>query len=90
MRLIDADGKAVATYELANPGAVHTHGGTDRFTVPQEGTVRLAVPASARIERVICEYDADAHDRGADASPAHYAEPFVFDIGKQVRALLQK
>ncbi len=89
MRVVDANGQSLASYQLANAGAVHQHGSTDRFTVPEEGVVRIAVPASANIERVICEYDRTAHARSADAPPADYAEGYVFEIGNQTRALLK-
>ena len=86
MRVVDDAGAAVATYTLANAGAVHTHGATDRFAVPEEGTVRVAVPASAAIARVICEYDREAHVRTPDPREEDYAEPFVFEVDAATRA----
>ena len=88
MRVLDGEGRALQTYRLANAGATHRHGDADAFEVPREGTVRIAVPASAAIERVACEYDRDAHARTADPTPSPYSDAFVFEVGEAVRAAL--
>ncbi len=88
MRVLDSEGQLVAGYQLANAGVVHSHGEGDTFTVPEEGTVRLAVAGTPRMERISCEYNRDAHDRTPDATPSRYVDGFSFEIGDRVRALL--
>ena len=96
MRVMDGEGRALSSYRLANAGAVHQHartgdhGGEDAYAVPERGVVRIAVPASAAIERVACEYDRDAHARTADAAPSRYSDAFVFEVGGAVRAALEE
>ena len=90
MRVLDGGGRALQTYRLANAGATHRHGDTDAYEVPERGVVRIAVPASAAIERVACEYDRDAHDRTADRSPSRYADAYVFQVGDAVREALAR
>ena len=92
MRVMDGEGNALSTYRLANAGAVHRHRDepADAYTVPEEGAVRIAVRASAAIERVACEYDRDAHERTPDARPSRYADAYVFEIGDAVREALRE
>ena len=89
MRVLDAEGRALATYHLANPGAVHAHGPTDAFEVPEIGTVRVAVPARGGVATVSCEFDADRHARSADPARLLYRGGFAFDVEREARAALE-
>ena len=89
MRVMDGEGQVLDAYQLANAGTVHSHGEEDKFKVPEEGTVWLAIPASARIERISCEYNRDAHARTPDATPSRYTDGFTFEVGVRTRALLR-
>ncbi len=89
MRVFDENGKTLANYNLAQPGAVHVHGSDgDSFQTPQYGTVRVAVPASKAIARVVCEFNNEVHARGAAATSLPYRDPFVFEVAEQVQAAI--
>ena len=86
MRLSDAEGNTLSTYRLSEPGAAHVHADdADRYAVPEEGTVRVAVPAHLPIARVACEYDADAQHRTSREAYPHYQEGFLFDVAEDFR-----
>ena len=89
MRVMDEFGGTIADYRLAQPGAVHVHAeDQDRFEVPTHGTIRVAVPANASIQNVICEFDLSAHERSASNEQLSYPEPFVFNVAKEVSAAI--
>jgi len=89
MRITDTNGESLYAYGLSQPGAVHVHDESqDRFEVPTEGFVRIAVPANRSIARVICEFDQEAHLRSADASKVAYTAPFLFEVEAQMKEVL--
>ncbi len=90
MRVIGNSGESLYTYGLSQPGAVHVHNESDdRFEVPAEGHVRVAVPANQTIARVICEFDHEAHLRSADPTKLSYQAPYIFEIGSKVKQALE-
>ena len=89
MRLLDAEGHALATYQLASPGAVHVHAAEDAFAVPDAGAVRIAVPANNRLTTVACEFDRNRAARGATFGVPAYRQGFTFDVAADVSSALQ-